>query len=369
MLIHEAKLAARLNHANIVQVFDLGREGDRLFIAMDYVEGFDLNDLLRRCSRTKTALPFEFSLMVVVDALKGLDYAHRRTDDEGKPLGIVHRDVSPSNLLVSFEGEIKVCDFGIAHANDVVTDQAILSDDAIKGKAGYMSPEHARGEDIDARADVFAVGIVLWELVAGRRMYQKDAGPLLEQAREANIPELPPRDLPAEDRLRAIIAKALSREREQRYPSAQAMLRDLQEYIGESRLVASPIRFGDWLVERFGSDIVEQRRIREQAVESLDREPAVTSPPPTPKRSEPPPARTSSRPPPAALPPKSPMYAAAIDRSPPSSAMAVDVSPPSSQLAAAKPAEPPRSSTRFVIIAVVAVLVALGVIAAYLLAR
>ena len=118
MLVHEAKLAARLSHANVVQVFDLGREGERLFIAMEYVEGFDLNDLLRRCSRAKVPLPFELGVHVVCEALRGLDYAHRRTDDEGRPLGIVHRDVSPSNLLVSFEGEVKVCDFGIARAND-----------------------------------------------------------------------------------------------------------------------------------------------------------------------------------------------------------------------------------------------------------
>src|SRR3984885_4518469 len=106
MLIHEAKLAARLNHAHIVQVFDLGRERDQLYIAMEYVEGFDLNALLRRCSQKKIPLP--------------LDYAHRRVTDDGKPLGIVHRDFSPSNVGLSLEGEVKVCDFGIAHANDAV---------------------------------------------------------------------------------------------------------------------------------------------------------------------------------------------------------------------------------------------------------
>src|SRR5258708_6414755 len=172
MLVHEAKLAARLSHANVVQVFDLGREDGRLYIAMEYIEGFDLNDLLHRCSRAKVKLPFELAVHVVREALKGLDYAHRRTDDDSRPLGIVHRDVSPSNLLVSFEGEVKVCDFGIARANDVIAigSAAHELDEALKGKAGYMSPEHARGQEIDARADVFAAGIVLWELAAGRRM-------------------------------------------------------------------------------------------------------------------------------------------------------------------------------------------------------
>src|SRR5580698_2256493 len=143
MLVHEAKLAAQLNHANVVQVFDLGREDGRLFIAMEYVEGFDLNDLLRRCSRTKIPFPFELGVHVISEALKGLDYAHRRLDDGGHPLEIVHRDVSPSNLLVSFEGEVKVCDFGIARANDAIDDAPQELDEVIKGKAGYMSPEHA----------------------------------------------------------------------------------------------------------------------------------------------------------------------------------------------------------------------------------
>src|SRR5579871_3049194 len=120
MLVHEAKLAARLSHANVVQVLDLGREDERLFIAMEYVEGFDVNDLLRRCSQAKVPLPFSFAVHILREALKGLDYAHRRTDDQGRPLGLVHRDVSPSNLLVSFEGEVKVCDFGIARATETV---------------------------------------------------------------------------------------------------------------------------------------------------------------------------------------------------------------------------------------------------------
>jgi serine/threonine protein kinase len=266
MLIHEAKLAARLSHAHIVQVFDLGREGDQLYIAMEYVEGFDLNALLRRCSQKKLPLPFEFALRIVTDALQGLDYAHRRVSDEGRPLGIVHRDVSPSNLLVSFEGEVKVCDFGIAHANDVVLREGgEHMDEAIKGKAGYMSPEHARGERIDARADVFAAGIVLWELVAGKRMYRKESDvPLLEQAKRAEIPELPKKGLPLEPRLHAIVMKALAVRREDRYPSAGAMLRDLEGFMSEAKLVASPLKLGEWLMDNFGDELVDQRRARDR---------------------------------------------------------------------------------------------------------
>src|ERR1700722_4983369 len=278
MLVHEAKLAARLSHANVVQVFVLGRADERLFIAMEYIEGFDLNDLLRRCSRAKVALPFELGVHVLREALRGLDYAHRRTDDAGRPLGIVHRDVSPSNLLVSFEGEVKVCDFGIARANPLLEASAAGRaahelGEALKGKAGYMSPEHACGEAIDARADVFAAGIVLWELAAGRRMYKTTEGreSLLDLARRANVPELPRNGLPGEEKLRAVIAKALTRKREERYPSAAAMQRDLDGYAATAKLMTSPLALGEWLKKTFGEEILARRRARERATEALER--------------------------------------------------------------------------------------------------
>jgi serine/threonine protein kinase len=279
MLVHEAKLAARLSHANVVQVFDLGRADNRLFIAMEYVEGFDLNDLLRRCSSAKVPLPLELGVHVVREALKGLDYAHRRMDEDGKPLGIVHRDVSPSNLLVSFEGEVKVCDFGIARANDALSNGTTPHelDEALKGKAGYMSPEHARGEPIDARADVFAAGIVLWELAAGRRMYKTTDGraSLLDQARRADVPSLPEKGLPSEDKLRLVLAKALAPDRDARYASAAAMQRDLDDYSASAGLMPSPPKLGEWLEKSFGEDILAQRRARERAAAALERGAAV----------------------------------------------------------------------------------------------
>jgi serine/threonine-protein kinase len=278
MLVHEAKLAARLSHGNVVQVYDLGREGGRLFIAMEYVEGFDFNDLLRRCSQAKVRFPFELGVHVVREALRGLGYAHRRVDDEGNPLGIVHRDVSPSNLLVSFEGEVKVCDFGIARATETMPASDATAhelDEALRGKAGYMSPEHARGEPIDARADVFAAGIVLWELAAGRRMYRtaEGRGSLLEQARAADVPELSAQGLPQPERLRGIVSKALAKDQASRYPSAAAMLRDLEGYAAGARLVTSPLQLGEWLASTFGADIMERRRTRERAVAALEHGP------------------------------------------------------------------------------------------------
>jgi serine/threonine-protein kinase len=210
MLIAEAKLAAQLSHANIVQTYDLGRVDDRLYIAMEYVEGFDLNELLRRCTKAHVALPAEFVFYIIGETLRALDYAHRRKDSNGKPLGIVHRDVSPSNVLISLEGEVKLCDFGIARAVNVLDASPT---ETIEGKAAYMSPEHARGETIDARADVFAASIVLWELLAGRRLYKNTPNEsALNQARNGEAPPIPDRGLPNYAKLVEIVAKGCARD-------------------------------------------------------------------------------------------------------------------------------------------------------------
>lgn len=282
MLVHEAKLAAMLNHKCIVQVFNLGRAeapSDSLYIAMEYVEGFNLNVLLRLCSERNVALPVEFALGIVTSVLEGLHYAHRRTDDEGAPLGIVHRDVSPSNVLVSFEGEIKLCDFGIAHANMLVrTDDS----EALKGKAGYMSPEHARGESLDARADVFAAGILLWELLSGRRLYRpKSDVPLIEQARHADVPKLEglqEKGIQRPEELERIVTRALAKDRDNRYPSAFAFLRDVEEYVAVSALVTSPLRLRGWLEESFGTNLVLRRRENERQLPKLPSKPNLVLP-------------------------------------------------------------------------------------------
>ena len=275
LLIAEAKLAARLSHANVVKVEDLGRHEQTLYIAMEYVEGFDLRELLRRCAKQRVALPIEFSLLILMETLRGLDYAHRLRAEDGEPLQIVHRDVSPSNVLISFEGEVKLCDFGIARANDAAEQ---LPEEAIQGKAGYMSPEHARGEALDARADVFAAGIILWELLAGRRLYKVTEGASqLEVARRAEVPPLAVRgDIPEEDRLHAVVARALAPVRDGRYPAAAPMLRDLEEYAVRAHMLASPIRFGEWLREHFSKEIIAARHARERALRALELGPAAT---------------------------------------------------------------------------------------------
>lgn len=271
MLIREAKLAARLNHKHVVQVIDLGRTGgaeDHLYIAMEYVEGFDLNALLRKCTEHSVGLPVEHALSIVVDALSGLGYAHRA--------GIVHRDVSPSNVLISYEGEVKLCDFGIAHANDQLKEK---EDEALKGKAGYMSPEHARGEEIDARSDVFAAGIILWELLAGHRLYKpRSEVPLIEQAQKASIPPVVDKGLPKQEQLNEIVMKALAADREKRYQTAAAFARDLEKYLADAGLLASRLELGKWIASSFGTALVEKRRASERALPK--------SAPPPPRSSE-----------------------------------------------------------------------------------
>ena len=303
-LIEEAKLCSQLSHGNIVQVMDLGREEGLLYIAMEYVEGFDLRELLRRCSRGRISLPIEFSLAVVIETLRALDYAHRACDESGQPLAIVHRDVSPSNILLSFEGEVKLCDFGIARA--MASDSATADEPA--GKSGYMSPEAALGQELDCRADVFCVGIILWELLAGRRLYKapKGSAPSLERAALAEIPPLPVRGLTQETQLHEIVKRALSRDVADRYLSAREMLEDLENYAELAGLDASPLRFRDWLNEHFGRDIVAQRRSRERHARDL----LDSQPPRSPRRAPSSaaienPTRADSVAVPGALPPQS----------------------------------------------------------------
>lgn len=267
-LTEEAKLAAQLNHANVVQVFDLGKEEERLYIAMDYVEGFDLNQLLRQLSKARLGLPSQFIFTIVIETLRGLDYAHRATSDKGEPLGLVHRDVSPSNVLISFEGEVKVCDFGIARAH--VQADPEESKLEVAGKAAYMSPEHARGEVVDARADVFAAGILLWELAAGRRLYKAKGDALLELAKAADIPRLPNRGLPEHDKLQSVLDKALAPDRDSRYASAADFLADLEDYAISAGLRASPLRFGAFLADNFAEQILAERKERERAAEAVE---------------------------------------------------------------------------------------------------
>src|SRR5688500_12499340 len=227
MFKDEAKIALGLNHPNIIQVFDFGAVGDTYFLAMEYVEGFDLLRLLQEAAKARQRLPYGLSAYIVQQLAKGLDYAHRKTDEFGQPLGIVHRDISPQNILLSWDGGVKIVDFGIARARDVHEEQGV-----IKGKFAYMSPEQARGEPVDCRSDVFAAGIVLFEMVCARPLFPGKGKDALEAVKSGAIPR--PKDFAPElpDSLERTMLKALAFHRADRFQTA----RDLQHELGRFQL-------------------------------------------------------------------------------------------------------------------------------------
>ena len=227
MFVDEAKIALGLNHPNIIQVFDFGAVGDTYFLAMEHVEGLDLLRMLQEAAKARVRLPYGLSSYIVQQLAKGLDYAHRKTDEFGQPLGIVHRDISPQNILLSWDGGVKIVDFGIARARDVHEEQGV-----IKGKFAYMSPEQARGEAVDCRSDVFAAGIVLFELVCARPLFHGKGKEALEMVKSGAIPR--PRDFAPElpEALERTILKALAFHRDDRFQTA----RDLQHELGRFQL-------------------------------------------------------------------------------------------------------------------------------------
>lgn len=239
MFVNEAKIAVTLSHANIVQVFDLGRADDTYFIAMEFVAGADLATVLRRARKYDKPLPPELAVFIVSEVAKGLDYAHRRRDADMKPLNIVHRDVSPQNVLLSYEGEVKLTDFGIAKARTTVaegTEHGVL-----KGKYAYMAPEQAKGQSVSAKTDIFALGIVLYEALAGTNPFLQSATyETLQRVRDGSVEpirELNP-DVPEE--LAAIVHKAMAPAPEDRYKNAGRFYEELIQFLyGAGRRVGA----------------------------------------------------------------------------------------------------------------------------------
>ena len=226
MLIHEAKLAARLQHFNVVQVLDLGEVDGQVYIAMEYVRGRDLAALLSNTYRRKEKLPVEISLCIATEFLTGLDYAHRLQDEQGRQMNLIHRDISPQNVLISYEGEVKVTDFGIARVLSADSEYELPGN--LHGKFGYMSPEQVMGKELDQRSDVFSGGVVLHEMMTGRRLYRgKNPRATIDlilsrdvQPPSTRNPDVPP----AVDH---IVMKALAKDRNQRYQTVGSLLGEL----------------------------------------------------------------------------------------------------------------------------------------------
>lgn len=281
MFIHEAKLAVRLSHANIVQVFDLGiapggvvgsmPQRDAYYMAMEYVSGFDLATLLARCRRQQVQIPIEMAVYVAAEVAKGLDHAHRRRDEQNQPLNVVHRDVSPQNILLSLEGEVKVTDFGIAKARGAL--EGSLEDTRarkLQGKFGYMSPEHAAGEAVDARSDLFSLGTVLYEMLAGVNPFSAPTS--FETLRRVSASEYPPVELlrpevPAE--LVNLLRTAMAPSMDQRFADAGRMYEALLVF-----LYAQGRRFGAHDLAAFLGRFHEPEQAPESVVLDADAGPS-----------------------------------------------------------------------------------------------
>jgi len=229
MFINEAKIAARLSHPNIVQIFDFGKIDNYYFIAMEYVHGENLRALLQRSVQKGIPLSPELAAFIVARACAGLDHAHRKIDESGRPLRIVHRDVSPQNVLVSYDGDVKVVDFGIAKA---VAENPEVTRGVLKGKLAYLSPEQVHGGSLDARSDIFAIGLVLYELLAGKKLFaQSDPAEVLDSIVHIDA-EAVVRSLSRSDRtLREVLRQSLAIDPENRFRSAGEMQMALEEYL------------------------------------------------------------------------------------------------------------------------------------------
>lgn len=227
--IGEAKLVADLIHTNIVQTYHLGRTGEQYFMTMEFVTGWNLEEFLDRHIETEQYVPADLAVFIVSRICRGLAYAHRKRDSNGRLLGIVHRDVNPKNIMVAQEGDVKLTDFGIAKALDLMYNK---EGDVIAGKDEYLSPEQARCEVTDHRADLFCCGIVMSELLLGYNIFETaDSEQTIANILELKLPNFTEVRPDIDDRLNQILHRALQRPREERFQTAEEMLNGLENFI------------------------------------------------------------------------------------------------------------------------------------------
>lgn len=230
LFIGEAKLVADLVHQNIVQIYKLGKVDHSLYIAMEYVHGVNLRDLMEKQSQVGTKIPIDLGAFVISRVCRGLEYAHTKTDPQGNPLGVVHRDINPNNIMLATEGEVKITDFGVAKARNLMEDK---EGSLIMGKAPYMSPEQAKGQITDRRSDIFSLGLVMYELLTGETLFGhgEDARAIMKNVCEGKI--TPPKEVNPEipDDLQKIILKSLERDMDKRYADAGKFGYDLEYFM------------------------------------------------------------------------------------------------------------------------------------------
>lgn len=229
MFLDEARLSAHLSHSNVVSVFDIGVGDGTYFLVMEYVDGADLKAVMEHERKMGVRLPVEAAVYVATKICQGLAYAHELKTSEGKPLQIVHRDITPANVLITRYGEVKIVDFGLARASS----QLAASDaGVIKGKFGYLAPETVNEQDVDKRVDIFAVGIILWEMLAGRRLFLGETDfQTVRLVRDAVIPSLPAFNRSVPPELEQLLWRALARDPDARYQNARDLGRDLNRFL------------------------------------------------------------------------------------------------------------------------------------------
>lgn len=250
MFLDEARLAAKLNHPSIVHVYDVADEDGVKYIAMEYIHGETLIDIVKRGMAVGKFLPIEHAVHIARQTAAGLAYAHGRREPDGRLLRIVHRDVSPTNILVSYQGQTKIVDFGIARIQDELREESGI----LPGKASYMSPEQVRGEGADYRSDIFSLGIILYEITVGERLFRGPASEVMKRIVEENItpPTAVRRDYPPA--LELIVMKALERRPDDRYQSAEEMRVDLEEFLADEGLRTGTRRMGLYMNEIFAPE-------------------------------------------------------------------------------------------------------------------
>jgi serine/threonine-protein kinase len=271
MLLHEARVAATLSHPNIVQIFDVGQVDGTYFIAMEHIHGEDIQAIVRGMKKMNVAeFPLEHTISILLGTCAGLAYAHDKRDLDGAALAIVHRDISPRNIVISFTGDVKIVDFGIAKSG-TEPGEGDTPSGQLKGKAPYMSPEQASGQPIDWRSDIFAAGVMLFELTTGRRLFKGASEfetlkmicdkeyPLPSQVKDNYPPEL-----------ERIVMRALAKRREDRYQSAREMQADLELFAREERIAVSQVGLTKWMESLFADKLAQQKEALQDVKQLAD---------------------------------------------------------------------------------------------------
>lgn len=257
--LDEIRTLLQLQHGSIAQVFDAGAYGEEYWISLEFVDGKDLRRLLQRARATGDRLPLELSLFIAIKVLEALGYAHRKKDDGGRELGLVHRDVSPQNILLSYEGEVKIIDFGLAESKTTVAKNPA---EMVLGKLYYMAPEQGRGETVDRRSDLYAVGVVLWEMLVGSNPFEAlEREELLRRITDPHLPPIQSLDPTLPASVAAVVDRALTPEPFRRFATAEEMRSRLSACLSELAPDVGPEALGKWLTRLFRDDHQREREL------------------------------------------------------------------------------------------------------------